>query len=334
LSRRNWISSTITTAAGVSLFPLPSFAKPKIKTSDAICDQAVSILQRKDRLLYVLGTAHISDVSAQLAQQLIRDVKPDAVFIELDLKRVGGLPFNKIQRKKDRIEIPGPSNSTVIVPNIIPVSKSMQFSQSEQQTVLASLMDAIDFGASDEYNEALASLLIGNPAGGISQMYSNLSKQGFKPGQEFIVAVQEGQKIGADIVLGDQDMGVTLQRLAQAAQMTDFSKMENTNSQFEQAMKELAPEESGDYKTNLSSFVENLKTRENVSKIMNELREQAPYMVSAMLDERDAYMAAGLDILEDKPVTCAVLGIAHLDGVERNLKAKGWKITHANCPRK
>jgi hypothetical protein len=102
LSRRNWISSTITTAAGVSLFPLPSFAKPKIKTSDAICDQAVSILQRKDRLLYVLGTAHISDVSAQLAQQLIRDVKPDAVFIELDLKRVGGLPFNKIQRKKDR----------------------------------------------------------------------------------------------------------------------------------------------------------------------------------------------------------------------------------------
>jgi pheromone shutdown protein TraB len=59
-------------------------------------------LQRKDRLLYVLGTAHISDVSAQLAQQLIRDVKPDAVFIELDLKRVGGLPFNKIQRKKDR----------------------------------------------------------------------------------------------------------------------------------------------------------------------------------------------------------------------------------------
>ena len=76
-----------------------------------------------------------------------------------------------------RIEIPGPSNSTVIVPNIIPVSKSMQFSQSEQQAVLASLMDAIDFGASDEYNEALASLLIGNPAGGISQMYSNLSKQ-------------------------------------------------------------------------------------------------------------------------------------------------------------
>lgn len=76
-----------------------------------------------------------------------------------------------------------------------------------------------------------------------------------------------------------------------------------------------------------------MKTREKVSKIMNELREQAPYMVNAMLDERDAYMAAGLDILDDKPVTCAVLGIAHLDGVERNLKAKGWKMANASCPR-
>jgi pheromone shutdown protein TraB len=37
-------------------------------------------------------------------------------------------------------------------------------------------------------------------------MYNNLSKQGFNPGQEFVEAVKEGQKIGADIVLGDQDM--------------------------------------------------------------------------------------------------------------------------------
>jgi pheromone shutdown protein TraB len=49
-----------------------------------------------------LGTAHLTDASADLAWQLVKDVKPDAVFIELDLKRVGGLAFNKIQRKKDR----------------------------------------------------------------------------------------------------------------------------------------------------------------------------------------------------------------------------------------
>lgn len=333
-SRREWIS--IITAAGATLMPLPSFAAtPKIKTSDSICDQAVSILRKKNRLVYVLGTAHISDVSAQLASQLIKDVKPDAVFIELDLKRVGGLPFDKIQRKNDRIEIPGPNQSNVIVPNIIPVSKTMGLSQVQQKAVLASLMDAIDFGVSEEHNQVIASLLVGgNPGAGISQMYSNLSKKGFKPGQEFIVAVKEGQNIGADIVLGDQDMGVTLQRLAQAAQITDFSKLQAANTQFEQVMKELAPEESQDYKTNLSSFVENLKTRENVSKLMEEFRQQAPFMVMALLDERDAYMAAGLDSLDDKDVTCAIMGIAHLDGVERNLQANGWKKVKANCPRR
>jgi len=244
------------------------------------------------------------------------------------------LPFNRFQQKKDRIEIPGPEGTSVIVPNIIPVSKTIALSPSQQQAALASLMDSIDFGVSEEYNQVLASLLAGaNPGAGISGMYRNLSKQGFKPGQEFVVAVKEGQNVGADIVLGDQDMGVTMQRLAQAAQLTDYSKLDNPNSQFGQSMKELAPESSENYKTQLSGFVENLKTRENVSKIMNELREQAPYMVNAMLDERDAYMAAGLDILTDKEVVCAVLGIAHLDGVERNLQAKGWKKVNASCPR-
>lgn len=49
------------------------------------------------------------------------------------------------------------------------------------------------------------------------------------------------------------------QRLAQAAQMTDYSKLRDPNSQFEQSMKELVPEDSSDYKSNLSTFVENLK---------------------------------------------------------------------------
>lgn len=213
-SRRELISSAIATA-GVSLLPLSSLAAPpKPKPTDAVCDQAVTILSKKGRLLYILGTAHISEVSANLASQLIKDVKPDAVFIELDLKRVGGLPFNKIQRKVDRIEIPGPSGSNVIVPNIIPVSKTIAMSPAQQQATLASLFDSVDLGMSPEHNQVLASVLFGrgpNPGAGISAMYGNLSKQGFKPGEEFVVAVKEGQNIGADIILGDQDMGVTMQ---------------------------------------------------------------------------------------------------------------------------
>ena len=115
--------------------------------------------------------------------------------------------------------------------------------------------------------------------------------------------------------------------------MTDYKKLNDPNSRFEQTMKELTPEPAEDYKSSLSGFVENLKTRENVRKIINELRDQAPALVSAMLDERDAYMAAGLDILTDKQVICAVMGIAHVDGVERNLGAKGWKKVNPSCPK-
>jgi hypothetical protein len=54
--------------------PLPSFAAraPKIKTSDAISDQAVRILRKKDRLIDVLETAHTSEVRAKLAGQLFK----------------------------------------------------------------------------------------------------------------------------------------------------------------------------------------------------------------------------------------------------------------------
>jgi pheromone shutdown protein TraB len=128
---------------------------------------------------------------------------------------------------------------------------------------------------------------------------------------------------------------VITQRLAQASQMTDYSKLSDPNSQFEQSMRELAPEQRQDYKTSLTGFVENLKTREKVRKIMSDLRSQAPFLVATLLDERDAYMAAGLDSLDDKDVTRAVLGIAHLDGVERNLQARAWKIVRPRgCPRK
>jgi pheromone shutdown protein TraB len=52
-----------------------------------------------------------------------------------------------------------------------------------------------------------------------------------------------------------------------------------------------------------------------------------------MLTERDAYMARGLDGLNEFDVTVAVMGIAHQDGVERNLQSFGWQPVRLNCPR-
>mmetsp|Transcript_3205 Transcript_3205/g.7012 ORF Transcript_3205/g.7012 Transcript_3205/m.7012 type:complete len:129 (-) Transcript_3205:1369-1755(-) len=125
-----------------------------------------------------------------------------------------------------------------------------------------------------------------------------------------------------------------MQRLAQAAQLTDYSKMNAPNSQLELTMKELTPPSSngGSKMKQIKGFVENMRSREAVRTIMGQMRDQAPAMVQAMLDERDTYMAEGLDILTDKNVITAVMGIAHVDGVERNLQAKGWKLVNPVCP--
>jgi pheromone shutdown protein TraB len=47
--------------------------------------------------VHIVGTAHISSESADLAGRLVREAKPDAVFIELDATRLsrafqGGIP--------------------------------------------------------------------------------------------------------------------------------------------------------------------------------------------------------------------------------------------------
>ena len=88
----------------------------------------------------------------------------------------------------------------------------------------------------------------------------------------------------------------------------------------------------GEMKEELTTFVEAMKSREKVREIMGELRKVAPALVQVMLTERDAYMATGLDSLQNYEIITAVMGLAHQDGVERNLQSFGWKSVALNCP--
>ena len=55
------------------------------------CSDAVTVMtninQKKEIIL--IGTAHISEDSASLVREIIRNTKPDVVMIELDRKRIG-----------------------------------------------------------------------------------------------------------------------------------------------------------------------------------------------------------------------------------------------------
>ena len=64
---------------------------------------------------------------------------------------------------------------------------------------------------------------------------------------------------------------------------------------------------------------------------MGQLKRVAPEIYQALVAERDAYMANGLDKLNAFPVIVAVMGIAHVDGVETYLKARGWTPVKLKC---
>lgn len=143
-------------------------------------------------------------------------------------------------------------------------------------------------------------------------------------------------------MLGDRDVEVTLQRVAEALSKTDLNELLKPDSELEQSLKELVPNNiaattDGDltdaqYRQEFSDFVETVKQKDKVRKIMSQLKRVAPEIHNALLAERDAYMAAGLNGLDEIESIVAVVGIAHVDGIEQILTMNGWKPARLSCP--
>lgn len=135
---------------------------------------------------------------------------------------------------------------------------------------------------------------------------------------------------------------MTLGRVAEALAKSDLNALLKPDSELEKSMKGLVPSNmaanpNGDlndaqFRQEFSDFVEVIKAKENVRKIMGELQRLAPAIYEALVGERDAYMAAGLNGLDEIETIVAVVGIAHVDGIERNLKMNGWQPASLSCP--
>jgi pheromone shutdown protein TraB len=311
-------------------------------TTTAACDPAVSVWQRKGRFVYILGTAHVSAISAELAGQLVKDIHPNAVFVELDPKRISGDGILAKRMTDDGKEI----TSQIIVPQMQAINGPPLMMAAGGSLATASDIPAVAAATVAPPSKPsppnpimrAATAAVGNS---IKSMYKKLDSSGLKAGEEFVVTMQEGQRIGSDIILGDRDVEVTLQRVTEALSKTDLKALFNPGSELEQSMKELVPSSmaangGGDFsdpqfRDEFSSFIEVMKSRENVRKIMGQLQQTAPALYQALVGERDAYMAAGLNGLNSYEAIVAVMGIAHVDGVEQNLKLNGWNAVSLNC---
>ena len=303
--RRAWMHQCYSTTAAAALSmglttAAPALAATTVATTPAVCDATVTVWKRgEQRLLYLLGTAHISEVSAQLAGTLVDDVHPNAVFVELDLKRiqqVTGSSSSGIETQRRVFDSPAaaastpesssssdpestsspPPPSTTTTRIIVPVAAEAQTPGDPQQQQQQQQLTSSNKNWFQRRVLNFATRAVGNALRG---MYSNLNDAGFQPGEEFAAAMRQGRAVGASIVLGDQDVELTLRRLTEALAQTDLNQLMDPDAGYEKSLVELMPngalepeiknyDDPAQYKAELAAYVEKLKSRESVRKIV------------------------------------------------------------------
>ena len=147
-------------------------------------------------------------------------------------------------------------------------------------------------------------------------------------------AVKAGIDNNALIILGDQRMDITYQRLGKAMSQIDRKALEELDSKLNEVVKAQVPEIEEWEKEGkrirpkqVREFVESMKTVDTTSKMMEVFKKEIPAVWKAMVGERDAVMARNLNALPSQLETVvAVMGLGHLNGVKRHLQSKGWKV--------
>ncbi|KAL2652271.1 hypothetical protein R1flu_020399 [Riccia fluitans] len=219
--------------------------------------------------LFLVGTAHVSAKSAEEVRQVIHEVKPNIVSVELCAERARKLMAG------------------------------------EQRQTWDLLRDFISFPG------GLGQKLVHIAT---KSIYSILRNTGVEPGKEFKVAVEEAQRLGAELVYIDQDFRVTVKRIADEITYQDVFKLLTRQADMPAELRREF--EKGDF----IQGVESLKTRQNIRVIMKGMEEVFPNLVKVLIHERDQLMFNNLRQLEGTIV--AVVGMAHMDGIERLWKNK------------
>jgi len=104
------------------------------------------------------------------------------------------------------------------------------------------------------------------------------SQLGVKPGAEMLEAANAAERVGAELILADRDVKITLQRTWRG--MTFWGRMKVLSQLLASLFvrEEISKEE-----------IEKLKESDALSEAMQMLAEQSPEMKRILIDERDLY---------------------------------------------
>lgn len=218
----------------------------------------------------LVGTGHILEKSTREVSAAIKEVRPAYVAVELDLKRFSVLSTFGFKPEKAR--------------GCFSIRHTLSALRGGSFPVFAQMMLA----------------LIQQDLG---------TKYGIAPGSDMCAAVLAAQANGANVVLIDRDIEVTMSRLL-AVPLKEFLGLLSGGGDLEVLSKmEL---------TN----IEGLLVKDNVDALINALQMRFPGIYDALISERDEYMAHMLHNLQmDNPGAeiVAVVGAGHVEGIMRVL---------------
>jgi pheromone shutdown-related protein TraB len=145
----------------------------------------------------------------------------------------------------------------------------------------------------------------------LASMQSRMGREtGSSPGAEMLRAVEVADEIGAEVVLIDRDVQVTLKRGFGA--MGFWGKLRLTFK----FMAEMFGEEKPD--TDVDALLET----DAITQMTEEFATFAPKIKTALIDERDSYMASHVLEQSAGSSVVAIVGAGHIPGMTKLIEAK------------
>ncbi len=143
---------------------------------------------------------------------------------------------------------------------------------------------------------------------GLSTFYRKIGqKLGVRPGAEMLEGIKQAENLGAEMVLADRDVNITLKRVWSS--LSIWSKFKLLAHLMMSMM----------FQGNIEKEdIEKLKQKDQLQMVMDEFAEAFPQVKRTLVDERDQYLASKISICPGKKVL-AVVGAAHVPGITRYL---------------
>ena len=251
---------------------------------EVISNQSLmTLVYENGNKITLVSTAHVSKRSVQDVEEAVKNLKPDCIAVELDKAR-----FNTLE-KKDYKDL-----------DIFQILKKGQ-----GYFFLAQLL--------------------------LSFYQKYIAKQtGSEPGGEMKKAIFLAKQEKKKLLLIDRPVDITLRRimgsmgffrrfgaLFSLVNLDGDNFFDNSEDASSQSGKKSGKSKKSKNMT-LSDHVEKLRSQVAVKKIRNQMRDHYPEVVTALLDERDCYMAKMIEkemIGKSDYHLLAVIGAAHSRGM-------------------